>query len=114
MTQLTHVDYARIINKNIEAARAAMDDPPLGYVLHTEDFTLFLYTSPTASFLGWPPKADAVLSSLPSARVLQRHWAAQSSVPLSISLRGEALSEYIRGQQELLDLLTSPAKGNAE
>jgi hypothetical protein len=107
---MTPEEMVRRIMQNIEAARAALDGP-CGFVLHTDDYALFLCQSETAIWLASPREGEVIVQrSCRSARCMQRYWNgrlpdADAGNDVFISLRRDALQGYIDYQQLMLDAL---------
>jgi hypothetical protein len=109
---MTPTEMVRTINQQIEAARAALEDGPVGYVLHNYDHTYFLcQRGDAAVHLGGPTDDDvAVLSTRARAVVMQRYWNSllnkdEQNKLVLISLRRDALNAYIDLLQKTVDTL---------
>jgi hypothetical protein len=105
---MTPTEMAKVMLTNIEATRAAMEDGPVGYVLHTADALHFLCESNGRVRLDNPQTDDvSVLTTYARAVVLQRYWNSQveDHQKVSISLRREAMQTYIDRQQAAIDTL---------
>lgn len=103
----------RAVLHDIEAARAVLEDGPVGYVLHTRGMRFVCRTIGTANLrLDSPLAYDVeVYTSHTSALVAQRFW--NSSIKpdavdeaVKISLRRPAIVAYIDLQQQTIDTLT--------
>jgi hypothetical protein len=106
---MTPNEMARAILNNIAAARAAMEDGPMGYVLHTCDFTQFVCQQQAVLRLDTPLSDDVAVLTHASATVMRRFWNTGADdvyhPRLCISLRREALVSYCDHQQLMLDTL---------
>jgi hypothetical protein len=111
---MTPTEMLRVLTRNIETARAAMEDGATGYVLHTADHVHFLCQRGNDSTvrLGDPLDDDiAVLTSHARAVTMQRYWNSQlkdgsTFNKVVVSLRREALVGYIDVQRRTLNVLT--------
>ena len=105
---MTPSEMAKVILTNIEVCRAALEDGPVGYVLHTADNVRFICERGGAVRLDHPQADDvAVLTTHARAVVMQRYWNSNNNDNdrVSISLRREAMQTYIDRQQKALDTL---------
>lgn len=110
---MTPTEMARVLNRNIDDARAAMEDGPAGFILHGVGCLQFIcQAKDQAHRLDSPLSPDVVLISTErSAMVLQRFWnsSAPAELEVSIMMRREALSCYVNMQQAILDTLLKGA-----
>lgn len=97
----------RVVVRDIEHISALIEAGPCGYVLHTSDYTRFLCYDPIDVVrLCEPGDGDLyVMRSWGSALSLQIWW--NHRLPdwdrVRITLRRDALTGYLRGQNMLLD-----------
>ena len=114
-TEMTRESMVRLFLKNIEDARAAMEDGQTGYVFPTADFTLFLCDEGGVMRLGSPLSAK-IVRSVASAETLQRYWNGRLTLDqidvgcgVIATLRREALAGFIEIQRSLLNMMLRPA-----
>lgn len=112
---MTPEEMTRAVLLRIETARAVLEDGATGYVLHTRDYAHFICQQGKAARLGSPLDDDlVVLTTYARAVVLQRYWNSvrgdgDTLNKVLISLRREAINEYIYLQQRIIDVLTKGA-----
>lgn len=110
---MTPTEMARVLNRNIDDARAAMEDGPAGFILHGVGCLQFICQAKDDTHrLDSPLSPDVVLLSTErSAMVLQRFW--NSSKPpeleVTIRMRREALASYVAMQQAMITALIEGA-----
>jgi hypothetical protein len=107
---VTIQEMLRSALNNIEAARAALEDGAVGYVLHNKDHTKFICQDHATLWFGSPlDDRVQVYTTHTSAVVAQRYWNSVHSTDDSkkaiISLRREAIVGYIDQQQHVISAL---------